>query len=382
MAMPRFYVVVAFHDLPRDSLFVGGVPRNDFVRFSIDHIAYAMPAELREALLKFINKSIHPFVRDRGLDWEIHIDDTPRNQWTIQGMRPPTAAQTRKNVGSGKPAVQAGPQQRVEKLKGKTDMSTDFGYDIFVSGSIPQNNQPLPNGDRPVWSPLSTTLIHGRTDAVVVDPPFTREQAHAVIDWVQASNKKVTHIFVTHGHGDHWFTAGMLVDKFGAQIVATAGTIEQMHRNVAMREAVWDRLFPGQIPETNVTAVPAENNRIELEGRPLDIVEVGHTDTDATSVLHVPDLDLVVAGDTVYNGVAPVLSRIGRWWPRQMAVGHRHRREPRAAMDCGWAQEQRSRRQRRSYYFADSGLSQQRRRVALATHHSVGLFQRHGRTLP
>ena len=171
-----------------------------------------------------------------------------------------------------------------------------------------RNNQPLPNGDRPVWSPLSTTLIHGHSDAVLVDPPFTREQAHAVSDWVQASNKKLTHIFVTHGHGDHWFTAGMLVDKFGAHIVATAGTIGQMHRNVAMREAVWDKLFPGQIPETTVAAVPAENNRIELEGRPLDIVEVGHTDTDATSVLHVPDLDLVVAGDTVYNGVHLYLS--------------------------------------------------------------------------
>jgi glyoxylase-like metal-dependent hydrolase (beta-lactamase superfamily II) len=113
-------------------------------------------------------------------------------------------------------------------------MSTDLGYDIFVSKSIPQNNQPLPNGDRPVWSPLSTTLIHGHSDAVLVDPPFTRDQAHAVSDWIQASNKKLTHIFVTHGHGDHWFTAGMLVDKFGAQIVATAGTIERMHRNVAL----------------------------------------------------------------------------------------------------------------------------------------------------
>jgi glyoxylase-like metal-dependent hydrolase (beta-lactamase superfamily II) len=154
-----------------------------------------------------------------------------------------------------------------------------------------------------MWSPLSTTLIHGHDDAVLVDPPFTREQAQAVIDWVQASNKNLTHIFVTHGHGDHWFTAGMFVDKFGAQIVASPGTIDQMHRNVAMRDAVWDRLFPGQIPETTVTAVPPENNRIQLEGRPLDVVEVGHTDTDATSVLHVPNLDLVVAGDTVYNGV-------------------------------------------------------------------------------
>jgi phenylpyruvate tautomerase PptA (4-oxalocrotonate tautomerase family) len=89
MTMPRFYVVVVFHDVAQDSLFIGGVPRNDFVRISIDHIAYAMPAELRELLLKFINKSIHPHVRDRGLDWEIHIDDTLRDQWTIQGMRPP-----------------------------------------------------------------------------------------------------------------------------------------------------------------------------------------------------------------------------------------------------------------------------------------------------
>jgi glyoxylase-like metal-dependent hydrolase (beta-lactamase superfamily II) len=182
-------------------------------------------------------------------------------------------------------------------------MSTDLGYDIFVAESIPQNNQPLPNGDPPVWSPLSTTMIQGQSDAVLVDPPFTREQAHAVSDWVRASNKNITHIFVTHGHGDHWFTAGMLADEFDAQIVATAGTIEQMHRNVAMRDAVWDRLFPGQIPESKVTAVPAENNRIDLEGKQLNIVEVGHTDTDATSVLHAPDLDLVVAGDTVYNGV-------------------------------------------------------------------------------
>jgi glyoxylase-like metal-dependent hydrolase (beta-lactamase superfamily II) len=166
----------------------------------------------------------------------------------------------------------------------------------------------VPNGDRFMWSPLSTTLIHGDSDAVLVDPPFTREQARAVGNWVQASNKNITHIFVTHGHGDHWFTAGMLADRFGAQIVATPGTIDQMRRNVAMREALWDKLFPGQIPETTVTAVPPENNLIELEGHPFDVVEVGHTDTDAASVLHVPDLDLVVAGDAVYNGVHQYLA--------------------------------------------------------------------------
>jgi glyoxylase-like metal-dependent hydrolase (beta-lactamase superfamily II) len=188
-------------------------------------------------------------------------------------------------------------------------MPAQLGYDVFVAEPIPQDVTALvPNGDRFMWSPLSTTLIHGDSDAVLVDPPFTREQARAVGNWVQASNKNITHIFVTHGHGDHWFTAGMLADRFGAQIVATPGTIDQMRRNVAMREALWDKLFPGQIPETTVTAVPPENNLIELEGHPLDVVEVGHTDTDAASVLHVPDLDLVVAGDAVYNGVHQYLA--------------------------------------------------------------------------
>jgi glyoxylase-like metal-dependent hydrolase (beta-lactamase superfamily II) len=191
-------------------------------------------------------------------------------------------------------------------------MSTDLGYSVYISEPIPQNAaEPAPNGDRPMWSPLSATLIHGDHDAVLVDPPFTIDQGRAVGDWVQASGKNLTHIFVTHGHGDHWFTAGSLADRFGAKVVATAGTINQMHRNVAMREFVWDKLFPGQIPETAVTATVAENNRIELEGHLLDVIEVGHTDTDSTSVLHIPALDLVVAGDTVYNGVHLYLAESG-----------------------------------------------------------------------
>jgi hypothetical protein len=54
--------------------------------------------------------------------------------------------------------------------------------------------------------------------------------------------------------------------------------------------------------------VTVPDNRFTLEGRDLVIVEVGHTDTEATSVLHVPDLGLVVAGDVIYNGAHLYLS--------------------------------------------------------------------------
>lgn len=179
-----------------------------------------------------------------------------------------------------------------------------ISYDVFVADPIAQAvTELVPNGDRRMFSPLSVTLIKGERDAVLVDPPLTREQAADVAAWVKASGKNLTHIFATHGHGDHWFTAGLLADTFGARVVASAGTIAQMHRNVAMREVFWDKLFPDQIPDSPVTAVTPAGNRFELEGHELRIIEVGHSDTDETSVLHVPDLSLVVAGDVIYNGV-------------------------------------------------------------------------------
>ena len=63
----------------------------------------------------------------------------------------------------------------------------------------------------------------------------------------------------------------------------------------------WNARFPGQIPQRLVIAEELEGKSIDLEGHDLVPIEVGHTDTDDTTCLYVPDLDLVVAGDVAYN---------------------------------------------------------------------------------
>ena len=40
------------------------------------------------------------------------------------------------------------------------------------------------------------------------------EQANAVVEWVAASGKNLTTIYVTHGHGDHFFGIGAVLDRF------------------------------------------------------------------------------------------------------------------------------------------------------------------------
>ncbi|MCU7826391.1 MBL fold metallo-hydrolase [Kitasatospora sp. DSM 101779] len=194
---------------------------------------------------------------------------------------------------------------------------------MFVADPLPMNGPgPLPDGQPRSFQPSAVTLIHGLHDAVLVDPPLTREQAEQVADWVEASGKRLTHIVATHGHGDHWFTAGMLAERFGAGVVASAGTVAQMHHNVQARPVLWDAIWPDQIPPSPVTAVTVPGNRLTLEGHALDIVDVGHADSDDSTVLHVPDLELVVAGDAIYNRVHMYLadSADGNFGPWRKAI--------------------------------------------------------------
>jgi phenylpyruvate tautomerase PptA (4-oxalocrotonate tautomerase family) len=89
-ALPKFYVGVVFQDVLPDSFFVGGERADDFVRIWVDHIARTFNDEgLKIRFLEACGKLLAPFIAERGLRWEMHVDETPFSLWTIQGLRPP-----------------------------------------------------------------------------------------------------------------------------------------------------------------------------------------------------------------------------------------------------------------------------------------------------
>jgi glyoxylase-like metal-dependent hydrolase (beta-lactamase superfamily II) len=169
----------------------------------------------------------------------------------------------------------------------------------------------LPPGKEALtWVANSTTLIYGETDAVLVDTLLTVEQSQLLVDWVKASGKNLKAIYITHGHGDHFFGLAPLLERFPqARAFATQEIVEAMQRQLApaMLDGFWRRLFPGEIPDRLLVAERLEDSELELEGHRLVAVNTGHTDTEQSTCLHVPSIGLLVGGDVVYNGIHPYL---------------------------------------------------------------------------
>ena len=112
---------------------------------------------------------------------------------------------------------------------------------------------------------------------------------------------------MTHGHGDHFFAARSVIEKYPeTRVIATEGCYQhvlQQYEDTTFG-SFWDGLFPGEIDgealKEEVDILP-EDGKFELEGQEMRAVEVGQGDTHSSTVLPVPSLDLVVGGDVVYG---------------------------------------------------------------------------------
>src|SRR6266852_6584368 len=140
-------------------------------------------------------------------------------------------------------------------------------WEVFVTPGIPIASTSRPAGVQEThFQAMASTLIYGKRDAILVDAFMTVEQATALADWVASKNKNLATIYITHGHADHWFGIGTLLERFpNAKAVATPDTVKVMRLNVSPQalEGAWKVSFPGQIPDKLVIAE-------EFQGKTID----------------------------------------------------------------------------------------------------------------
>jgi len=180
-----------------------------------------------------------------------------------------------------------------------------LGVNVFTApAKAVVGERPRPFGEPLEWDPITSTLIYGEYDAVLVDTLTTVAEAEALADWVALHHRNLKIIYVTHGHFDHFYGLSVLLSRFpAARAIATPKSVEVMHQQLesGLLDQFARRWWPGQLAAQMVAAEPYADDTFTLEGHELRIIEQGRTDTVDTTSLHVPSIDLVVGGDVLYN---------------------------------------------------------------------------------
>ena len=167
--------------------------------------------------------------------------------------------------------------------------SNTLSVNVFTApGKTMVGERPKPFGEAFGFDPITSTLIFGEYDAVLVDAMGTVAEAEALANWVALHNRNLETIYITHAHFDHFYGLSILLDRFpGARAIATPEAVNAMQMSFTPTvERLARRLFPGQVATKLVPPQPYENDTFTLEGHELRIIKQGRTDSPDSTPLH------------------------------------------------------------------------------------------------
>jgi glyoxylase-like metal-dependent hydrolase (beta-lactamase superfamily II) len=96
-------------------------------------------------------------------------------------------------------------------------VSNTLSVNVFTApGKAMVGERPKPFGEALGFDPITSTLIFGEHDAVLVDAMTTVAEAEALADWIALHNRNLQTIYITHAHFDHFYGLSVLLDRFPA----------------------------------------------------------------------------------------------------------------------------------------------------------------------
>jgi len=156
-------------------------------------------------------------------------------------------------------------------------------------------------GDKAVF-PVTSVLVKGAHDAVLVDAQFARSDAEKVVEKIRASGRTLKAIYISHSDPDYYFGLDTIVKAFPqAKILATQSTVDHIRASEAAKLAYWGPILKDNAPRRIVLPDVLSGQSIDLDGNKLEIIGLNGPTPDRTFVW-IPSLKAVVGGVPVFAG--------------------------------------------------------------------------------
>lgn len=152
------------------------------------------------------------------------------------------------------------------------------------------------NPGREAIFPVTSVLVMGEKEILLVDAQFEKQYADALIKKIRDSGKQLSTIYISHSDPDYYFGAGHLLQAFpDAKLLATSTTIATIASTYKAKQEHWNSTLKDNAPEAIILPKPVTGQEIFLEKHPIHIIGVNEPDPNRT-FLWIPSLKTVLGG--------------------------------------------------------------------------------------
>jgi glyoxylase-like metal-dependent hydrolase (beta-lactamase superfamily II) len=151
--------------------------------------------------------------------------------------------------------------------------------------------------------PVTSVLVSGHKEAVLVDAQFGRSQAEKVVEMIRASGKRLTTIYISHGDPDFYFGLDTIKSAYpDARIVATPSTIAHIKQTLEKKLAYWGPILGQDAPRQAFVPEPLTGDTLQLEGEVLKVRDLSGPQA-ARSYVWIPSLKAAIGGVVTFNNM-------------------------------------------------------------------------------
>ncbi|MFZ2956982.1 MAG: MBL fold metallo-hydrolase [Candidatus Ozemobacteraceae bacterium] len=164
------------------------------------------------------------------------------------------------------------------------------------------------SGDEKFGSLANSVLVIGEKNILLIDAQRSVNNARLLAEVIRKTGKKLETIYITHMHPDHFLGIPVLQTAFPGVKVVACGLVANEMKNGAetLRKMVKSAMaseITDQIPDSVVLPEGLKVPTLFLEGNKLEILACGPGESQFSSMVFVPSLKALIAGDMLFNKV-------------------------------------------------------------------------------